>query len=250
MKISICGKGGSGKSTIVTLLARAAQKKGLKVLVVDSDESNSGLFRMLGFEGPPLPLMELLGGKAALKKKMNLPNLFEKTEIRIEDIPSPFIKEKDDLMLISIGKVLQSLEGCACPMGVLSREFLIKLRLNENEIAIVDMEAGIEHFGRGVDEAIDKILISIEPSFESITTAEKIMSLASGMNKKAVAVMNKIPSKKTVKTLAESLKDDLEILGVIPYDPLVFEANLEGFALNKGKAFDEAKKVLEALLRQ
>ena len=63
MKISVCGKGGSGKSTVLTLLAKAAQERGLPVLVVDSDESNSGLFRMLGFKSPPVPLMELVGGK-------------------------------------------------------------------------------------------------------------------------------------------------------------------------------------------
>jgi CO dehydrogenase nickel-insertion accessory protein CooC1 len=68
MKICVCGKGGSGKSTVVTLLAKAARERGLPALVVDSDESNSGLFRMLGFKSPPVPLMELVGGKAALKK--------------------------------------------------------------------------------------------------------------------------------------------------------------------------------------
>jgi CO dehydrogenase maturation factor len=58
MKVSVCGKGGSGKSTVVTLLANLTRQRGFKVLVVDSDESNSGLFRMLGFEKPPIPLME------------------------------------------------------------------------------------------------------------------------------------------------------------------------------------------------
>ena len=57
MKISVCGKGGSGKSTIVALLANAAQERELHILVIDSDESNSGLFRMLGFKSPPVPLM-------------------------------------------------------------------------------------------------------------------------------------------------------------------------------------------------
>jgi CO dehydrogenase nickel-insertion accessory protein CooC1 len=74
-------------------------------------------------------------------------------------------------------------EGCACPMGVLSREFLKKLRLNENWIAFIDMEAGIEHFGRGIDEAIDKVILVVEPSFESLNVAEKIRDLAAGMNK-------------------------------------------------------------------
>jgi CO dehydrogenase maturation factor len=70
MKISVCGKGGSGKSTMVALLANVAQKKGYSVLVVDVDESNSGLFRMFGFDKPPTPLMELVGGKNSLKAKM------------------------------------------------------------------------------------------------------------------------------------------------------------------------------------
>ena len=93
-------------------------------MVVDSDESNSGLFRMLGFKSPPVPLMELVGGKAALKKKIQTPSVFERPEITIEEIPSRYIQSRDGLVLVSIGKILQSLEGCACAMGVLSREFL------------------------------------------------------------------------------------------------------------------------------
>ena len=70
IKISVCGKGGSGKSTLVSLLANAAQARGLTTLVVDSDESNSGLFRILGFDKPPTPLMTLVGGKKGIKEKI------------------------------------------------------------------------------------------------------------------------------------------------------------------------------------
>jgi CO dehydrogenase maturation factor len=69
MKISICGKGGSGKSVVTALLAVGLKAKGYRILVVDSDESNSGLFRLLGFNRPPNPLMEMVGGKGASKKK-------------------------------------------------------------------------------------------------------------------------------------------------------------------------------------
>jgi len=62
MKVSVCGKGGSGKSTIVSLLANEARATGYHVLVLDTDESNSELFRMLGFDQPPTPLRELVGG--------------------------------------------------------------------------------------------------------------------------------------------------------------------------------------------
>ncbi|MCX5999141.1 MAG: AAA family ATPase, partial [Chloroflexi bacterium] len=70
MKISVCGKGGSGKSAIAALLASGLEGKGYRVLVVDSDESNSGLFRTLGFDHAPAPLMDLVGGKTGLKQKM------------------------------------------------------------------------------------------------------------------------------------------------------------------------------------
>ncbi len=251
MKISICGKGGSGKSTIVTLLANTAQERGFPVLVVDSDESNSGLFRMLGFESPPVPLMELVGGKAALKKKMREPSVFERPEITIEEIPSRYIQSRDGLVLVSIGKILQSLEGCACPMGVLDREFLKKLRLSKNGIAFVDMEAGIEHFGRGIDEAIDKVILVVEPSFESVTVAEKIRDLAAGMNKEVTAVLNKMPSEEVAQKLQGELKSrSIEIIGTIPNDPLVFDACLEGRVLDQGKAFHAAGEVLDGLLSE
>ena len=52
MKLILCGKGGCGKSTIATLLARSYAADGKQVLVVDSDESNFGLHRQLGLELP------------------------------------------------------------------------------------------------------------------------------------------------------------------------------------------------------
>lgn len=249
MKISVCGKGGSGKSTLVTLLANEAQARGLRVLVVDSDESNSGLFRMLGFEQPPIPLMELVGGKKSLKEKMDQPSVLSQDQIPLEHIPSPYMLKRNGLMLVSIGKILQALEGCACPMGVLSREFLKKLRLRENEIAIVDMEAGVEHFGRGIDTSIDFVLLVVEPSLESITLAERIKHLAAGIEKNVWAVLNKTTTEGlTSKLKVELKKRGIEVIGVIPSDPAVFEAGLEGHALGQGKAAHQVGRILDFLL--
>ena len=250
MKISICGKGGSGKSVLTTLLADQAVSRGCGVLVVDSDESNSGLFKMLGFENPPVPLMELLGGKKKLKEKMRHPNILAKAHLSSKDIPPPHLISRNGLMLVSIGKILQALEGCACPMGVLSREFLKKLRLGENEIAIIDMEAGVEHFGRGIDEGIDRILLVVEPSFESLNVAEKIKGIAAGMNKAVSAVLNKIDSDKIAHKLENELRTkNIQIIGTIPNDPLVFEACLEGSTIGVGEAFHAAGRVLDDLLQ-
>ena len=70
MKIAVCGKGGTGKSTVVALFAGEFKKAGMRVTVIDSDESNSGLYWMLGLEKQPRPLMDFVGGKKDIQGKM------------------------------------------------------------------------------------------------------------------------------------------------------------------------------------
>ena len=249
IKISVCGKGGSGKSTLVGLLAIAAQARGLMTLVVDSDESNSGLFRMLGLDKPPTPLMALVGGKEGIKEKMNQPSLLSESELTLEQIPYPYVNQKNGLRLLSIGKIHQALEGCACPMGALSREFLKKLHLSANEIVIVDMEAGIEHFGRGVEISIDAVIAVIEPSLESINLAEKISSLTSGAGANfAGVVVNKVSSD----SMYEKIKGELEkrrlpILGKIPFSEGIVEACLQGQPVDLAESRGEVMKIIEKL---
>ena len=250
MKISVCGKGGSGKSTVVALLANEAQARGYRALVVDSDESNSGLFRMLSFDHPPVPLMELVGGKKGLKQKMAQVNVLSETQIVTAQIPEEHLLRRDGLMLVIIGKILQSLEGCACPMGVLSREFLKKLALQDDELAIVDMEAGVEHFGRGVDASIDSVLVVIEPPMESVNVGQKIHELASGIGIKNVwAVLNKVPSEEIATGLkAELEKRHIEVLGCIYFDTDIFTSSIEGKIPLNGVAVQETGEVIDSIL--
>ena len=250
MKISVCGKGGSGKSTVVALLANEVRAKGYRVLVVDSDESNSGLFLMLGFDHPPMPLMELVGGKKSLKQKMAQTNVLSETKIVTAHIPERYLLQKDGLKLVAIGKILQSLEGCACPMGVLSREFLKKLTLETDELAIVDMEAGVEHFGRGVDTSIDSVLIVVEPPLESVNVSQKIHDLASGIGGKNVwAIMNKVPSEEIAARLkAELQKRRIEVVGCIYSDADIFRSSLEGRIPVNGVAVQETREVMDNVL--
>lgn len=260
MRISVCGKGGSGKSTIVTLLANEIRDRGYHPLVVDSDESNSVLYWMLGFSQPPIPLVELAGGRKMVRKLMppkyapqeSEPgtNVLSRDKILLDDIPHQNMIERDNIRLVVIGKILQPLEGCACPMGVLSRELLGKLQLKGDEIAIVDMEAGIEHFGRGVETNIDSVLIVVEPSLESIILAEKTKHLAAGVGiNKIWAVLNKTNSHDLALKLANELaKRGVAVAGSIPYDADIFEACLEGCPLVKGKATKEVGKIVDFLL--
>ncbi len=250
MKISVCGKGGSGKSTLVALLASEAIYRGYRVLVVDADESNSGLFRMFGFDRPPVPLMELVGGKRGLKEKMGQPGILSETTVLTDQIPGEYSLRKDGLTLVAIGKIMQSLEGCACPMGVLSREFLKKLVLAEDELAFVDMEAGVEHFGRGVDTSIDSVLIVVEPPLESVNVGQKIHELALGTGIENVwAVLNNVPSEEIAVRLKTELKERrIEVIGCIYSDADIFKASMEGKIPSSGLAVRETGGLIDTIL--
>jgi CO dehydrogenase maturation factor len=194
--------------------------------------------------------MELVGGKTSLKQKMGQPNVLSETRIAAAQIPEQHLLQRDGLMLVSIGKILQSLEGCACPMGVLSREFLKKLALQKNELAIVDMEAGVEHFGRGVDTSIDSVLIVVEPPLESVNVGQKIHDLASGIGIKNVwAIMNKVPSEEiAIRLKAELEKRHIEVVGCIYYDADIFSSSLDGRIPVKGVAVLGIKEVMNSIL--
>jgi CO dehydrogenase maturation factor len=243
MKISVCGKGGSGKSTITTLLAFALRDRGYHPLIVDTDESNSVLYRMLGMSNPPEPLVSLAGGRQMVRKLMppgykpadsfEPTNVLVQSSISLDDIPKINLVEHQGVSLVIVGKITESLEGCACPMGVLGKEFLGKLKLNDREIVIADMEAGIEHFGRGVEASLDGVLVVVDPSFESIKLAERIQALANGIGINQVwALFNKVNSDKTKNRLQRELeKTNVKVVGLIPYSEDVFNAGLEGVTL-------------------
>lgn len=250
MKISVCGKGGSGKSTIVALLARQALEHGYSVLVVDSDESNSGLFRMFGFDKPPVPLMELVGGKSSVKQSMYEPNIFHDAEIHTDHIPEQYILRRDGLRLVAIGKIMQSLEGCACPMGVLNREFLKKLMLKPDEIAIVDTEAGVEHFGRGVETSIDSVLVVVEPPLESVNVASRVHALASQIGIKNIwALMNKVTPGPVSERLGNVLREQgIEVIGSIPHDVEIYNKSIEGKIPEHGQALQASSAIFDRLI--
>lgn len=260
MKICICGKGGSGKSTVVALLATEVHRRGRRALVVDSDESNVGLYWMLGFEEPPAPLMELAGGKKSIQRVLRTgftkdggyeeKPVLARDEFGTADLPDGYVRWTDGLGLVRIGKIHQALEGCACPMGVLSREFLKKLRTDEDEIVLVDMEAGVEHFGRGVETSVDAVLVVAEPSLESITLAETIRDLASGTGVRfAGAVLNKIGRAQSPEQLGEILEQrGIQVLSTIPFRPEFLEAGLKGSKLSAEPVADGVVTLLDAIL--
>jgi len=236
MKIIISGKGGSGKSTMSALLAIALKDLGFSVLLVDADESNEGLHRHLGISYP-VPLLDSLGGKKGFREMTaaTFPQIGHampfRDNMRIKEIPGNCIAEADGIKLLVIGKIHNFGEGCACPIGALSKMFLSKLDLGKNEIVIVDAAAGVEHFGRRIDADCDMILCVVDPTFESFMLARKMHDMARKAEVDMFFVLNKI-DEKILDVMKKNIAQD-KLVAKIPYMPDLFIDNLEGVTLKK-----------------
>jgi CO dehydrogenase maturation factor len=226
MKILVCGKGGSGKSTIVALLAKEMASRKNRVLVIDSDESNIGLHSRLGMKKPQ-DFMSYFGGKKLL---------FEKTKElkdkwRSDDLPTDYLAEKGDIRLLSLGKIYQFGEGCACPINVLASKFLEILDLKDEEFLIADTDAGIEHFGRGVEKGVDVLLVIVDPSQESILLANKVSELGRQAEKPVYYVLNRVGSQETRDFLMNAI-DKERVIAIVPENKEIFMSGLTGREFN------------------
>jgi CO dehydrogenase maturation factor len=241
MKILVCGKGGSGKSTVVALLAKEMAARGNKVLVIDSDESNIGLHRRLGME-KPTDFMNYFGGKKLLFEKIKE----MKSGWRLDDLPREYLTEKGNIQLLSMGKIYQFGEGCACPINALSSKFLEVLNLRDKEFLIADTDAGIEHFGRGVEKGVDILLVVVDPSRESILLAKKISELGQQAKKPVYYILNRIGDEETQDLLINSIDRD-RLIAVIPEIREVFTSGLAGSEINVDvKGIKEIADMLES----
>ncbi|MFP4477484.1 MAG: P-loop NTPase [Desulfatibacillaceae bacterium] len=236
MKILICGKGGCGKSTVSTVLARTLSQKGRDVLLVDADESNHGLHDLLGTD-PPVNLMENLGGKPGVKEKMQAssdafnPVPIFNARFKVEDLPAPCVAEADGVRLLALGKIRKFGEGCGCMLGALTKRFLTNIVLEPKQVVVVDMEAGVEHFGRGVDAGCDLVIGVVDPSRESVLLSGSIIEMADNANLDAALILNRV-DETTAPVIAEKL-DPNRVLGQIPAMDSLFTAGLEGRPLTQ-----------------
>jgi CO dehydrogenase maturation factor len=241
MKILICGKGGCGKSTIVTLLAKEMAAKGNRVLVIDSDESNIGLHSRLGMQKPE-DFMNYFGGKKLLFERTKE----MKDKWKLDDLPKDYLTEKGNIQLLSMGKIYQFGEGCACPINALSSKFLEIIDLGDEEFLIADTDAGIEHFGRGVEKGVDILLVVIDPSRESILLAEKVSELGRQVDKPAYYILNRIADQETEELLLNSI-DREKVIAIIPENKGIFISGLAGNEFNMDvKGIREIADMLES----
>lgn len=231
MKVLICGKGGSGKSTLSALISIALKNIGYRVLLVDADESNLGLHRLMGIDSPT-PLMDHLGGKKAFKAKLSpsFPQgpgdaIFSR-QMGSDELSDACVAQADGIRLLVVGKIHEFGEGCACAMGLLSKTVLSKLDVADDEIVIIDTEAGVEHFGRRVDAECDLVLGIIDPAFESFMLAKRMQEMAEKAETEIFFVLNKV-SDKVEAAMGQHISSE-KVIARIPHNDTIFMDSLEG----------------------
>jgi len=229
MKIAISGKGGTGKTTLAALLARALAGEGRPVLAVDADP-DANLASALGLPREDWP--EPIGGmKELIRERTGAREgygSFFRLNPDVADLPERFSREAHGVRLLTLGGVKKGGAGCLCPESALLKALVTHLLLQPGEVVILDMEAGIEHLGRGTAEAVDTMIVVAEPGQRSLQTAQSVRRLASEIRILRVgAVVNKVPPGMDLAPLRAGL-EGMDLLGTLSLDPAIARADLEG----------------------
>jgi CO dehydrogenase maturation factor len=230
VKIAVTGKGGVGKTTVAAILARLYADEGKSVVAADVDpDANLGL--ALGFSTEelnsitPISKMKELINERTGADDTGIGKFF-KINPKVDDIPERFAKEHNGVKLLVLGTVDTGGSGCVCPEHVLLKRLLSHLALQEDDVVIMDMEAGLEHLGRGTTSFMDRFIVVIEPGARSVQTYNNVKRLALDLGiTKVDAVANKVRNAEDEAFVRENIPD---LLGVIPYSSGVIDADRQG----------------------
>jgi CO dehydrogenase maturation factor len=250
MKLAVSGKGGVGKTTFSALLARTLSDRGKKVLAIDADP-DANLAAALGIADsdkitPIAEMKELIFERTGAQP--GTIGGFFKLNPKVDDIPDTLSTRLDNIKLMRLGSVKKGGSGCLCPESTLLKALVTHVVLGRDEVVIMDMEAGIEHLGRATAQAVDKLIVVVEPGRRSIDTAEHIKRLAAEIHLNHIAIVgNKIRRPKDEEFLRTHLKG-FDFLGFMPYDEQLIEADLTGSSPYETAA--TAKAVVAAIIEK
>ena len=232
MKVAITGKGGVGKTTLASTLARLYAAEGRTVLAADVDpDANLGLALGLSEEevNAIIPVSKM---KELAKERTgaNDSNTFYKLNPEVSDLPDKLAKDVNGVKLLVMGTVDTGGSGCVCPEHVMLKALLSSLVFRRDDVVIMDMEAGLEHLGRGTASMMDRFIVVIEPGARSIQTYTRVKELARDIGITRVEVVaNKIRDESDRDFIRSRIPAG-DLLGFISYNAEVIDADRKGLS--------------------
>ncbi len=232
MKVAITGKGGVGKTTLSSTLARLYAAEGRTVLAADVDpDANLGL--ALGLTQEEVDSIVPISKMRTLVEERtgaNEANKFFKLNPYVADIPEKFSKDINGVKLLVMGTVDVGGTGCVCPEHVMLKSILSALTYRKDDVVIMDMEAGLEHLGRGTAANMDQFIVVIEPGARSVQTYRNVKRLASDLGVKKVRVVaNKLRDERDEEFIRQSIPAE-DLLGFIHFNPEIMDADRQGLS--------------------
>ncbi|MEJ2586578.1 MAG: carbon monoxide dehydrogenase accessory protein CooC [Deltaproteobacteria bacterium] len=251
MKLAVSGKGGVGKTTFSSFLIRSLADKGMKVLAIDADP-DANLAQALGVKRadeivPISKMKELIEERT--EAKVGSMGSFFKLNPKVSDLPEKLSVEVDGIKVMVMGGVKKGGAGCICPESTLLKRLVGHIVLARDEAVVLDMEAGLEHLGRGTAMNVDRLIVVVEPGRRSIETAHQIRRLADDMGLKNISLVgNKIRDEADKEFLLKNMPD-FDFLGFLPYRSEIIEADLDGLPPYEkdGAGLSAVKEMLKKL---
>ena len=232
LKLAFGGKGGVGKTTVTSLIARtiAAIEKETSVIAIEADPV-ANLAAGLGIDEtrPITPVAEL--SDLIAERTGATPGTmggFFTLNPKVDDIPERFSIEKDGVKLLVMGTVQQGGSGCICPESTILKALMNHLVLGRKEIVVMDMEAGVEHLGRATSGSVDALVVVVNPGKRSRVAADKIRKLGRDIGIKNIVILgNRVKSEEDKALIRESMSE-YEILGFLPELDEIVQSDRDG----------------------
>jgi CO dehydrogenase maturation factor len=174
---------------------------------------------------------------------------FFKMNPKVDDLPEALGRERDGVKLLVMGTIKKGGGGCVCPESVLLKALVSHLVLYQKDAVVMDMEAGIEHLGRGTAQGVDRLVIVVEPGRRSIETAAKVRQLTKDIGLyKVAAVGSKVRNEREEGFLRDNL-DGIPLIGILPFSEEIAAADLESRppSLDDPVIYTAIEKIAQAL---
>jgi CO dehydrogenase maturation factor len=242
-KIAISGKGGVGKTTLAALLAHIYAGRERRVIAIDADPSG-GLFEALGFPPeldarvtPVSEMEDLIYERTGAKPGTS--GGFFSLNPRVDDIPDRFSVTHQGIRFLRLGAIEAGGSGCICPESAMLKALVTHMLLYNDEMLVLDMEAGVEHLGRATAQAVDAFLVVVEPGRRSLDTATRVRQLAGDIGiSRVYAVGNKVRGESDWDFI--QAHSPVPTLGYLSANPELTEADMRGEGV-----FDVAPRAVE-----